>query len=159
MSQNASRSTKGGGPPPPASGKVFQKQGVDGSNAKFSQNNNTFSNKSTKLLNNATTYTPTTTTTNNTNGSLDENHNQQQHTDKNGTVAQPLVIFNCFFMSWDYWFYNIFKKKSIFFTETYGRTSEIGKFDKWQEWRPRNKQKNQTGITCLNIVIHKRNEQ
>lgn len=93
MSQNASRSTKGGGPPPPASGKVFQKQGVDGSNAKYSQNNNTFNNKSTKLLNNATTNT----TTNNTNGSLDENHNQQQHTDKNGTVAQPLVILSCFF--------------------------------------------------------------
>ena len=90
MSQNASRSTKGGGPPPASGNKVFSKQGQDISNVKFSHNNNsTFNNnnKNTKLLNN----NATTNTNANANGSLDENHNQQHHVDKNGTVAQLLV--------------------------------------------------------------------
>ena len=103
MSQNASRSTKGGGPPPASGSKVFSKQGQDISNVKFSHNNNnnsTFNNNynnNTKLLNNNNATTNT-----NANGSLDENHNQQHHVDKNGTGAQPLVnliIFQIYLFS------------------------------------------------------------
>jgi hypothetical protein len=110
MSQNASRSTKGGGPPTASGSKVFSKQGQDISNVKFSHNNNnnssnTFNNnKNTKLLNN----NATTNTNTNANGSLDENHNQQHHVDKNGTAAQPLVnqLLNLFIF---------LAKQSIFF--------------------------------------------